>query len=80
MLKDMDFLSFIRGLSKKYRKKLLDTGVDALKTASIKVISKAGEFIGNKIGDKILKPVEEIIIQPEKREEILNELKQVLQK
>ena len=58
----------------------MDTGVDALKTASIKVISKAGEFIGNKIGDKILKPVEEIIIQPEKREEILNELKQVLQK
>ena len=58
----------------------MNSGVDALKTASKKVIHKAGEFIGNKIGDKVLKPVDEIIIQPEKREEILNELKQVLQK
>ena len=47
-----------------------------------------GWFIGNKIADKIvkqkaalienLKDVEEIIIPPEKREEILNELRQVL--
>ena len=47
-----------------------------------------GWFIGNKIADKIvkqkaalienLKDVEEIIILPEKREEILNELRQVL--
>ena len=80
MLKDRNFLSFVRNLSKKYGKKSLSSGVDALKTASKKVTHKAGEFIGNKIGDKILKPVEEIIIQPEKREEILNELKQVLQK
>ena len=80
MLKDRNFLSFVRNLSKKYGKKSLNSGVDALKTASKKVTHKAGEFIGNKIGDKILKPVEEIIIQPEKREEILNELKQVLQK
>ena len=48
----------------------------------------AGEFLGNKIADKIViqKPVidenprnvEEINIPPEKREEILNELRQVL--
>ena len=35
--------------------------------------------MGNKITDKIVKPkhVEEINIPPEKREEILNELRQV---
>ena len=55
MLKDMDFLSFVRNLSKKYGKISLDTGVDALKTASKKVIHKASEFTRNKIGDKILK-------------------------
>ena len=35
--------------------------------------------MGNKITDKIVKPkhVVEIIIPPEKREEILNELRQV---
>ena len=47
-----------------------------------------GKFIGNRIADKIvkLKPepdekpksVEEIVIPPEKKEEILNELRQVL--
>ena len=46
--------------------------------------------MGNKIADKIVKPkplpaessrnVKEIIILPEKREEILNELRQVLYK
>ena len=58
------------------------TGLDALKTASKKVVHKAteatGKFIGNTIADKIVKqkPVidenskiaEEIIIPPEKRE------------
>ena len=34
MFKNMDFLSF----AKKYRKQLLDTGLDALKTASKKVV------------------------------------------
>ena len=87
---------FARNLSNKYGKQLLDTatktGLDALKTASKKLVHKAaeatGEFIGNKIADKITKPkpvpdenfgdVEEIIIPPENREEILNELRQVL--
>ena len=67
-------------------------GLDALKTASKKVVHKVAEaiseFIGNKIADKILKPeavydenlrnVEKIIIENEKRKGILNELKQVL--
>ena len=75
----------------------MDTGLDASKTASKKVVHKAaeatGEFIENKIADALAKlnndkivkekPVvdensrnfEEITIPPEKREEILNELR-----
>ena len=60
----------------------MDTGLDGLKTTSKKVVHKAagatGEFLGKKIADKIVKPVEEIIIPPEKRGEILNSLRQVL--
>ena len=58
----------------------MDTGVDAIKTTSEKVVHKAaeptGKIIRNKIADKIVKPkhaidknprnVEEIIILPEK--------------
>ena len=87
-----EFLSFARNFSNKYSKQLLDTGLDALKTASKKVVHKAAEatdeFIRNKIEDAVGKlnkdktlktnPVEEIIIPPEKREEILNKLKQKL--
>ena len=61
----------------------MDTGLDSLKTASID--HKADEFIGNKIpdavtksnDDKILKKesVEELIIPPEKRDEILKKLR-----
>ena len=68
------------------------TVLDALKAAPKKVVHKAaegtGEVIGNKIADKIEKPkpvidenlrhVEEIVILPQKREKILNELTQVL--
>ena len=62
----------------------MDKGLDASK----KVVHKAGEHLGNKISDAVLKsnnnniekqePVEEIIIPPEKREEILNKLRKVL--
>ena len=45
--------------ARRYRKQFLDTGLDALKTASKKVVHKpaaaTGEFIGNKIADKIVK-------------------------
>ena len=71
-IKGYGFLS----LASKYKKKLLDAWLDSLKTASEKVVPKAGEFIRNKIAndDKIEKqePVEEIIISLEKRDEILN--------
>ena len=76
----------------KYRKQLLDTGEDPSKTASKELVHKAaevtGEFIGNKIADKIVKPnhaindnprnIEEMIIPPETREEMLNEVRKVI--
>ena len=79
------FFSLARNLSNKYGKHFLDTAtrtrLDALKTTSKKVVHKAaegtGEFIGNKIAGKIVKPkplpaensrnVEEIIVPPGKR-------------
>ena len=68
------------------------TGLDALNTVTKKVAHKVaeatGEFIENKIVNKTVKPkhvpdensrnVEEIIILPEQREKILNELRQAL--
>ena len=66
------------------------TGTNALKTASKKVIHKAatGEFLRKKITDKIVKlksvtdensrNIDEIILPPKKREDILNELRKVL--
>ena len=79
-LKGYGYLSFAR----KYKKPLLNTGLDASK----KVVHKAGEFIGNKVADAVTKsnddniekkePVEEIIISPEKTEEILSKLRKVL--
>ena len=78
------FLSFAR----KYKKYLLDTGLDSIKTSSKKVVHKTSEFLGSKIADAVTKsnddkivkqkPVEEIIIPPEKKEKILNRLRQVL--
>ena len=53
-----------------------------------KVAEMTGKFIGNKIADKTVKPkyiidknprnIEEMIVSPGRREEILNELRQVL--
>ena len=64
------FFSFAR----KYRKQLLDTELDALKTAFKIEVHKTGESLGNKIADAVTnsyddkivktKPVEEIIILP----------------
>ena len=83
-VKGYGILSFAR----KYKKQLLDTGLDSLKTTFKKGFHKACEFLGNKIADTVTKSnddnivkrgyVEEIIIPLEKREEILNKLRQVL--
>ena len=68
-VKGYGFLSFAR----KYKKQLLNTGLDASK----KVVHKAGEVLGNKIEDAVTnsnddniekqEPVEEIIIPAEKK-------------
>ena len=50
-VKGYGFLS----LARKYKKQILDTGLDSLKTASKKVVHKAGEFIGNRIADAVTK-------------------------
>ena len=82
--KGYGLLSFAR----KYKIQLLDTRLDSLKTASKKVVHKAGEFLGNKIADAVTKPngekilkqesVEEIIIPREQKKEILSKLRQLL--
>ena len=66
------------------------TGIDAAKTASKRVVQKtaeaAGDLIGNSIADKItsigkpkekekIKEIEEIYIPPEKRPQIIDDLK-----
>ena len=70
-VKGYGFLSF----AIKYKKQLLDTGLDSLKTASKKVVHKTVEFLGNQTEDavtnsnedKIVKkePVDEVTIPPE---------------
>ena len=57
-------MSFVRNLSKKYEKQVLDTAIktwlDAIQTAFEKLVHKVaeatGELIGKKINDKIVKP------------------------
>ena len=64
------------------------TGIDAAKTASKRVVQKAaeatGDLIENKIADKITsigkpkekpKETEEIYIPPEKRQQIIDDLR-----
>ena len=64
------------------------TGIDAAKTASKRVVQKTaeatGDLIGNKIADKITSigkskektnKSEEIYIPPEKRQQIINDLR-----
>ena len=66
------------------------TGIDAQKTASKRVVQKtaeaAGDLIGNKITDKTnsigktkekekTKEIEEVYISPEKRQQIIDDLK-----
>ena len=68
----------------------MNTGLDAVKTASRIKVHKTSEFMRNKIADEVAKsnddmtekqePVEEIIIPPEKIDEILNKLRKVIKK
>ena len=66
----------------------MDPAVVTIKTAFKNVVRKSGEFIGNKIidavtnssNDMIVKqePVAKIIMPPEKRDEILSNMRRVL--
>ena len=66
----------------------MGTGLDAVKTTSKKVVYRANEVLGNRITDEVTKsndykiekqePVEEIIIPPEKRDEMLKKMRKVL--
>ena len=91
-IKRYGFLSFTRRFCDKYSKKLIDTatktGIDAVKTASKRVVQKTAEATGNLIGKKITDKItsvgkskettnksEEIYIPPEKRQQIITDLK-----
>ena len=93
-VKRYGFLSFSRKFGDKYGKQLMDTatktGMDAVKTASKRVVQKnaeaTGDLIGNKIVDKITwigkrkekektNKEEEIYIPSEKRQQIIDDLR-----
>ena len=85
-VKEYGFLLFARNFSNKYRKKIIGYRARCFKNCFQKVVHKAAkatdEFIGNNIAEKIVKQklvideisinVDEIIIPPEKKEEMLN--------
>ena len=48
----------------------MDTGLDAVKTASKKVVHEAGEFIGNKTADAVTKSNDNKIVKQELVKEI----------
>ena len=87
-VKGYGVLSFATNLSGKNGKQLLNTGINASKKVIHKAGEASGEVLGNRIGDKIVKTkpiideisrnVEKIIIPPEKSEELLNQIRQVL--
>ena len=80
-------MSFARNLFGRFgKKRFTKTVLESAKTASIKVVHETaeatGKITGNKIAENIVKPtpvsdehsrnIEEIVIPPEKRQEILN--------
>ena len=85
-MKGSGFLSFARKCGDKYGKKLIDTatktGTDAAKIASKRVVQKNAEATGDLITligkpkeKEKKKKIEEIYIPPEKRQQIIADLK-----
>ena len=72
-----------KNLSNRYNQKLLDTAkkstTDAIKTASKRAIQKTAEVTGDLTGNKIdeIQILKERYISPEKRQEIIDELRLV---
>ena len=60
-------MSFVRNYSNKYKKQLLETDLDALKTASKKAVHEAaevaGEFIRNKFAEAVAKSNDDKIVK-----------------
>ena len=48
----------------------MDIGLDAVKTASKKVVHKAGEFLGKKLADRVTKSKSDQIVEQELVEKI----------
>ena len=72
-VKRYGFSSFER----KYKKKLLNTELDAAKTISKKVVDKAGEFLGSKIAEAVTKSNDNKIVKPG---EDLRNVEQIIRK
>ena len=53
-------------LQENIKKQLLDTGLDSLKTASKKVVHRAGEYLGNKAADAVINSNDDKIAKPDK--------------
>ena len=68
MLKDIVFYH----MQENIKKRLLDTGLDFLKTAFNEVVHKSGEFLGNIIADAVTKSNDDKIVKEEAVEEIIN--------
>ena len=78
IVKGYGLLSFARNILNKYKKQLLYTGLDALKTASKKVFHKAaegtGEVIGNKIADAVTKSNDDKIVNSDENSRNVEEI------
>ena len=58
-----EILSFPRNISNKYRKQLLDTGVNASKKVIHKAANGTGKSLGNKIADTVTKSNDDKIMK-----------------
>ena len=84
------FMSFTKNIGNKYGRKIFDKSIDIVKKVLHKSAEATGEMIGNKIpdritrssrnktqkeDDRIMEEIQELIIPPEKREQIIRDLK-----
>ena len=53
-------------LQENIKNQILDTGLDSLKTASKKVVHRAGEYLGNKVADAVINSNDDKIAKPDK--------------
>ena len=61
-------------IARKYKKKLLHTGLDALKTATEQVVHKTDEFLENKIADAVTKSNDDKIVKPDENRRNVEEI------